>query len=258
VTINPLYSLAGVLVGLIVGLTGVGGGSLMTPLLVLVFGFHPATAVGTDLLYASATKTVGTTVHGWRGTVDWKVVGRLAMGSVPSALITLLILHNAGEQSAKTNHVLSVVLGITLILSGAATIFRVRIVAFLASRLTPISPARQLALTILVGAILGVLVSLTSVGAGALGMTALLILYPALPVNRLVGSDIAHAVPLTLLGGIGHYILGSVDTALLVSLLLGSIPGIIVGSLIASRVSDRWLSPILAAVLAAVGIKLLF
>lgn len=257
-TINPLYSLAGVLVGLIVGLTGVGGGSLMTPLLVLAFGFHPATAVGTDLLYASATKTVGTTVHGWRGTVDWKVVGRLMAGSVPAAFVTLVILHNAGEQSASTGHAISVALGITLLLSGVATIFRMRIVAFLASRLTPISPARQLALTIVVGAILGVLVSLTSVGAGALGMTALLILYPALPVNRLVGSDIAHAVPLTLLGGIGHYILGSVDAALLVSLLLGSIPGIIVGSLIASRVSDRFLSPILAVVLALVGIKLLF
>jgi uncharacterized membrane protein YfcA len=182
----------------------------------------------------------------------------LMAGSVPAALVTLVILHDAGEQSARTGQAISVLLGITLLLSGVATIFRARIVAFLARRLAPISAARQLVLTVLVGAILGVLVSLTSVGAGALGMTALLILYPSMPVNKLVGSDIAHAVPLTLLGGIGHYILGSVDGSLLVSLLIGSIPGIIVGSLVASRISDRYLSPILAAVLAAVGIKLLY
>lgn len=256
--VNPLYSLAGLIVGLIVGLTGVGGGSLMTPVLVLVFGFHPATAVGTDLLYASATKTVGTTVHGWRGTVDWGVVARLAAGSVPAAIVTLLVLHFAGEQSAKTGHAISVVLGITLMLSGLATILRRRIVGALTKVLGTVGSRRQTGLTVLVGAVLGVLVSLTSVGAGALGMTALLILYPTLPINRLVGSDIAHAVPLTLLGGIGHWLLGSVDGALLVSLLLGSIPGIVAGSLIATKVSDRVLSPILAAILGVVGFRLLF
>lgn len=256
--VNPLYSLAGVLVGLVVGLTGVGGGSLMTPLLVLAFGFHPATAVGTDLLYAAATKTVGTTVHGWRGTVDWGVVGKLAAGSVPAALVTLILLHNAGERSATTGHLISVILGATLLLSGIATLLRRQIVSALAHRLGSVGSRRQARLTILLGAVLGVLVSLTSVGAGALGMTALLVLYPTLPINRLVGSDIAHAVPLTLLGGIGHWLLGSVDGALLVSLLLGSIPGIVVGSLIATRVSDRILSPILAVVLGLVGIKLLF
>ena len=255
--VNPLYSLAGVLVGLIVGLTGVGGGSLMTPLLVLAFGFHPATAVGTDLLYASATKTVGTTVHGWRGTVDWRVVGLLALGSVPAALLTLTVLHYAGEQSKDTGQAISVALGITLVLSGLATLFRTRIVGFLTRALGRIGSGRLAALTVTLGVVLGVLVSLTSVGAGALGMTALLILYPEVPLNRLVGSDIAHAVPLTLLGGIGHWLLGSVDGFLLVSLLIGSIPGIVVGSLIASRVSDSVLSPILAVVLALVGVKLL-
>ena len=255
--INPLYSLAGVLVGLIVGLTGVGGGSLMTPLLVLAFGFHPATAVGTDLLYASATKTVGTTVHGWRGTVDWRVVALLALGSVPAALLTLTALHYAGDQSQNTGRAISVALGVTLILSGLATIFRTRVVGFLTRALGAIGKARLAGMTVLLGIVLGVLVSLTSVGAGALGMTALLILYPEVPLNRLVGSDIAHAVPLTLLGGIGHWMLGSVDGFLLVSLLVGSIPGIIVGSVIASRVSDRVLSPILAVVLALVGVKLL-
>ncbi|MBN8809468.1 MAG: sulfite exporter TauE/SafE family protein [Sphingomonas sp.] len=255
-TINPLYSLAGVLVGLVVGLTGVGGGSLMTPLLVLVFGFHPATAVGTDLLYASATKTVGTTVHGWRGTVEWRVVARLAMGSVPAAILTLLVLGHAGMTARDTSMTISVVLGIALMLSGLATFFRARIVGWLTPRLGEGTERRAAGWTIALGALLGVLVSLTSVGAGALGMTALLVLYPRLPISRLVGSDIAHAVPLTLLAGIGHWWLGSVDGSLLVSLLVGSVPGIIVGSIVASRISDRILSPILAVVLMIVGWKL--
>jgi uncharacterized membrane protein YfcA len=255
--IDPRYSLAGVLVGLVVGLTGVGGGSLMTPLLVLVFGVAPATAVGTDLLYASATKTVGTTVHGWRGTVAWRVVARLAAGSVPATIATLLALSHASGK-ANTGHTLSVILGAVLILSAVATLFRARIVAFLTPRVGPMGSEHPLIFTVLLGAILGVLVSLTSVGAGALGMTALLILYPSLPINKLVGSDIAHAVPLTLLAGIGHWLLGSVDGELLLSLLTGSIPGIIAGSLIASRVSDRFLTPILATVLLLVGAKLLF
>ena len=255
--INPLYSLAGLLVGILVGLTGVGGGSLMTPLLVLAFGFHPATAVGTDLLYAAATKTVGATVHGWRGTVDWRVVRRLASGSIPATIVTLLALGHAGEQSAGAGATISIVLGVTLVLTAIATLFRARLVAWLTPRLGTLEGRRRAGATIALGAVLGVLVSLTSVGAGALGMTALLVLYPAVPLGRLVGSDIAHAVPLTLIAGIGHWLLGSVDAALLVSLLAGSIPGIVVGSLIASRVDERVLRPILAAVLAIVGVKLL-
>ncbi|MBM3927950.1 MAG: sulfite exporter TauE/SafE family protein [Sphingomonadales bacterium] len=254
--IDPLYSLAGVLVGMIVGLTGVGGGSLMTPLLVLAFGFHPVTAVGTDLLYAAATKSVGTAVHGWRGTVDWRVVRRLAVGSLPATIATLLVLHHAGVAQTETGHVVGVLLGATLLVSAAATLLRARITAQLA-RFRPIGEARVTAATIAVGAILGVLVSLTSVGAGALGMTALLLLYPHLPVNRLVGSDIAHAVPLTLVAGIGHWMLGSVDLILLLSLLIGSVPGIVIGSLIASRVSDRVLAPVLSVVLAIVGVRLM-
>ena len=256
--INPLYSIAGVLVGLLVGLTGVGGGSLMTPLLVLAFGFHPATAVGTDLLYAAATKTVGTTVHGWRGTVDWRVVGRLAVGSVPATLLTLLVLAHFGDQSKAVSHVIAVVLGVTLVLTAVATLFRRRLVDWLTRHLGAMEGVRVVALTVVLGAMLGVLVSLTSVGAGALGMTALLVLYPQQPINRLVGSDIAHAVPLTLVAGIGHWALGSVDGALLVSLLIGSIPGIVVGSLLAARISEGVLRPILAVTLAVVGVKLLF
>jgi hypothetical protein len=257
VTINPLYSVAGVLVGMLVGLTGVGGGSLMTPLLVLVFGFHPATAVGTDLLYAAGTKSVGTFVHGWRGSVDWRVVGRLATGSLPATLLTLVALGHVGERSAAVNHVITLVLGTTLVLTAAATLIRTRLVAWLTPRLGRTDGRRQVALTVALGVVLGVLVSLTSVGAGALGMTALLVLYPQHPLSRLVGSDIAHAVPLTLVAGIGHWALGSVDLSLLASLLVGSVPGIIVGSLVATHVREGVLRPVLALTLAVVGAKLL-
>lgn len=256
--VNWHYSIAGVLVGMLVGLTGVGGGSLMTPLLVLVFNFHPATAVGTDLLYAAATKTVGTAVHGWRGTVDWKVVRRLMLGSLPATILTLLALNTAAKSAKDTAPTISIVLGLVLILTAIAMFFRARIVNRFAPAAATINDSRVRTLTIVLGVILGVMVSLTSVGAGALGMTALLILYPRAPINRLVGSDIAHAVPLTLIAGLGHWLIGSVDFSLLASLLVGSVPGIVVGSLIATRVSDKVLIPILAAVLMLVGSRLLF
>ena len=201
--INPLYTVAGAFVGMLVGVTGVGGGSLMTPLLVLVFGFHPATAVGTDLLYASATKTVGTAVHGWRGTVDWRIVRRLALGSVPATVLTLLLLGRAAHQVDDTERAITLVLGAVLILTAVSMFFRERIVARFAHRLDRVPPRRTAALTVLLGAVLGTLVSLTSVGAGALGMTVLLVLYSRSPVSQLVGSDIAHAVPLTLVAGAG-------------------------------------------------------
>ena len=256
--IQPLYALAGLVVGILVGMTGVGGGSLMTPLLVLAFGFHPATAVGTDLLYAAATKSVGTTVHGWSGTIDWKVVRRLATGSVPATLVTLVALARLGGGIAGAQHVITVTLGFALIATAIAMLFRRRLVARFARSLDAVSDTSIGRLTVLLGIVLGVLVSLSSVGAGALGMTALLILYPTLPVKRLVGSDIAHAVPLTLIAGAGHWALGSVDFRLLASLLVGSVPGIIIGSLISTRVSERALQPILAGTLAVVGGKLIF
>jgi uncharacterized membrane protein YfcA len=257
-SINPFYSLSGFLVGALVGLTGVGGGSLMTPLLVLVFGIHATTAVGTDLLYAAATKTVGTAVHGASGTVDWGIVGRLAAGSVPATILTLLLLSRFEKETGASNHVITVVLGVALIATAVAILFRRIILDFFKTRVGEISPRRTTILTIVLGAVLGILVSLSSVGAGAIGVTVLLILYPNLPAGKLVGSDIAHAVPLTLIAGVGHWMIGSVDLHLLLSLLVGSIPGIIVGSLIASRVPDRILRPILASTLALVGGKLVF
>ncbi|MBN8809316.1 MAG: sulfite exporter TauE/SafE family protein [Sphingomonas sp.] len=256
-SVDPLYAIAGLAVGLLVGLTGVGGGSLMTPVLVLAFGFHPVTAVGTDLLYASVTKAAGTAVHGVSGTVDWKIVRRLALGSVPATALTLLGLAYLGRHFDGTQHVVSVTLGVALILTALATIYRRRILLHFAPRFERVVPAQIRRWTILLGAVLGVLVSLSSVGAGALGMTVLLVLYPRLPVGRLVGTDIAHAVPLTLIAGLGHWAMGSVDGALLVSLLVGSIPGIVIGSLISSRVSDRFLQPVLAGTLLVVGGRLL-
>ncbi len=255
---NPLYSVAGLAVGILVGLTGVGGGSLMTPLLVLAFGFHPATAVGTDLLYASATKTIGTAVHGFHGTVDWRVVRRLATGSVPATILTLLALAYVGPRLENVGHLLTFVLGFALVLTAIAILFRRQILDYFAPAIDRMNESRVHRLTIVLGAVLGCLVSLTSVGAGAIGMTALIVLYPRLPVNRLVGSDIAHAVPLTLIAGVGHWAMGSVDFSLLLSLLAGSVPGIVIGSLISTRVSDRVLQPILAVTLAIVGAKLLF
>jgi uncharacterized membrane protein YfcA len=253
---QPLYSLAGLFVGLLVGVTGVGGGSLMTPLLILMFGFHPSVAVGTDLLYASVTKSVGSVVHGWRGSVDWRILGELALGSLPAALGCLYILSRLGEPSAEASVLIKSVLGCALIATSAVVIFRGRIAAW-SHRRPPMSNGVTTTLTIILGFIIGAAVSLSSVGAGAIGATILLILYPRLNLRRIVGTDIAHAVPLTLISGIGHWYLGTVNVSLLLSLLAGSIPGIIIGSLLASRISETILRPALAITLALVGITLL-
>ena len=249
--------MAGFLVGMLVGLTGVGGGSLMTPVLVLLFGFHPATAVGTDLLYASVTKTVGTAVHGTRKTVDWRIVGGLACGSVPSAIVTLLIMSRLGTLHAHAAAVLNFLLGAALLVTGVSILFRPWILRWAGPKLDKLDPRRIARWTVVLGAVLGVLVSVTSVGAGALGTTALLILYPKLPVARIAGSDIAHAVPLTLIAGIGHWMMGAVDFGLMLSLLVGSVPGIIIGSLLGGRSSDSLLRTVLAVTLLIVGIRLI-
>ena len=257
-TLKPLYALSGFVVGVLVGLTGVGGGSLMTPILVLLFGIHPTTAVGTDLLYASATKTVGTGVHGWKGTVQWGIVWRLAAGSVPATAITLWVLSQQGKHAASADSFITLALGWALLVTAIAVLFRKAIVAFVLKRTGELNQAQVTGFTILLGAVLGVLVSLTSVGAGALGMTVLLILYPKNDIARLVGSDIAHAVPLTLLAGLGHWMMGTVDWHMLISLLVGSIPGIIIGSQLTARIPERILRPILAGTLILVGSKLVF
>jgi len=257
-SIDWLYTLSGFCVGALVGLTGVGGGSLMTPILILVFGIHPATAVGTDLLYAAATKTCGTFVHGISHTIDWRVVARLAAGSVPMTIVTFFVLSHFDLSGSAAAEVITFLLGLALLMTALALVFRTRIVAYFAKHVGEISKVGTVRLTVLTGAVLGVLVSITSVGAGALGVTALILLYPRLPTARIVGSDIVHAVPLTLIAGIGHWVIGSIDTAILSSLLIGSIPGIVFGSYTAVRVPEAVLRFTLAAVLAIVGGRLVF
>jgi uncharacterized membrane protein YfcA len=257
-SVQPLYSLSGFAVGLLVGLTGVGGGSLMTPILILLFGIHPASAVGTDLLYAAATKTAGSLVHGYNHTVDWRVVRRLASGSVPATALTILALSFVNLNGALARDLISGLLTIALFFTALALVFRDLIVRRYAPRIGRLSERRVAGLTVAVGAFLGVLVSISSVGAGAIGVTALILLYPQLPIARIVGSDIAHAVPLTLVAGLGHWWLGSINLNLLIPLLLGSVPGIVLGSYVVTRVPETALRLLLAGTLAIVATKLAF
>ncbi len=253
-----LYTLSGFVVGGIVGLTGVGGGSLMTPLLVLLFGIHPATAVGTDLLYAAITKAGGTYVHAKKGHVNWRVTGYLACGSLPAALLTIWALSLLPKQSSSVVHIISVALGIALLLTAAAIVFRTHLQRYALKHADDtVHTQYQAPTTIAVGVLLGILVTVSSVGAGALGVAALFFLYPKLPALRIVGSDLAHAVPLTLIAGLGHWAMGSVDFSLLGSLLLGSLPGIWLGSHASSKIPERFLRPMLATMLVLVGSKLI-
>lgn len=254
------YTLSGFVVGVVVGMTGVGGGALMTPLLVLGFGVAPVTAVATDLLFAALTKTGGAWAHARRGGVAWNIVGWLAAGSVPAAAVTLLIVHLLVPDPQRLTEIVSFALGFALILTASALIFRERLHAWAARPAAqgnypaPSSQAR----TIAVGAALGVLVTVSSVGAGALGVTALLFLYPGLAAVRIVGTDIAHAVPLALVAGLGHAAAGAVDWALLGSLLVGSLPGIWLGSSFGHVFPERLLRNMLAAMLVLIGGKLVW
>jgi uncharacterized protein len=251
--IDPLYSLSGFLVGMLVGMTGVGGGSLMTPLLILLFGVHPATAVGTDLLYAAATKTAGSLVHGLARSIHWPIVVRLACGSVPASAVTLLVLSSLNLDSTFARSLINSVLCVALLMTAVALLFRTAIMNRYRPRFDRLQPRNTALVTTLVGAALGVLVSISSVGAGAVGVVALLLLYPQLPMARIVGSDIAHAVPLTLVAGTGHALMGTVDWHLMGSLLAGSLPGIVIGSYCATRVPERALRLVLAATLIVVA-----
>ncbi|HET7164358.1 MAG TPA: sulfite exporter TauE/SafE family protein [Pseudolabrys sp.] len=256
--IDPLYSLSGFAVGALVGMTGVGGGSLMTPMLILLFGVHPATAVGTDLLYAAATKTGGSLVHGYARSIDWRVVRRLATGSVPATLVTLAILSHFNLSGDAARNLITLVLSIALLATAFVLVFGEAIVAAYRARVAELDSHRTAVNTILVGLVLGVLVSISSVGAGAMGVIALIMLYPQLPMARIVGSDIAHAVPLTLIAGTGHWMMGSVDWHIMGSLLAGSLPGIFVGSYFAIRVPERALRLVLATTLFVVASRIVY
>jgi uncharacterized membrane protein YfcA len=250
------YSVAGFAVGAIVGLTGVGGGSLMTPLLVLVFGVPPVTAVGTDLLYAGFTKVGGALSHGIKGHVDWRIAGLLAAGSVPATVLALAALAYLPPLGASTRVIVSTSLGVMLVLTALALVFRSHLLAWAKLRGERGPFAHRGAATIATGAFIGFAVTFSSVGAGAVGVTALLLLFPLLATARVVGTDIAHAVPITLVAGLGHAFLGNVNWWLLASLLAGSLPGILVGSHLASRIPERFLRNSLAAVLLLAGTRL--
>ena len=251
------YIIAGFVVGLLVGLTGVGGGSLMTPILVLFFHIKPAFAVGTDLLYAAITKRVGIFAHGKLGNIDWKIVRLLAYGSVPASIVTTLYLRQMDIASDSAVSTIKFWLGVALLVTSLSVIFRSQLAKF-SKREHLINAKFTPYLTVFLGLILGFLVTLTSVGAGALGVTALLIIYPNRLITTIIGSDIAHAVPLTLVAGLGHASLGTVDYGLLGTLLIGSIPGIWIGSHLSSRVAEHWVRIALAAILIFVGLKLIF
>jgi uncharacterized membrane protein YfcA len=257
-TVDPLYVLSGVLVGGLVGMTGVGGGSLMTPILVLLFGMHPATAVGTDLLYASITKASGSLVHGYNRTVDWRVVGRLALGSIPATALTIAALYFVGFDSKTTQLLITRVLGFALLFTAISLLLRKPLMQWYADHVPEMASERVRRLTVLTGAVLGVLVSLSSVGAGAIGVTALVFLYPKMDARRIVGSDIAHAVPLTLVAGLAHSALGQINWHVLESLLVGSVPSIIVMSIVSARASDTAVRVALACVLLLVCVRFWF
>jgi uncharacterized membrane protein YfcA len=256
--IDPLYSLSGFAVGALVGMTGVGGGSLMTPLLILLFGVHPATAVGTDLLYAAATKTGGSLVHGYARSIDWGVVRRLATGSVPATLVTLAVLSHFNLSGDAARNLITLVLSVALLATAFVLVFGEAIVAAYRARVAELDSQSTAVNTVMVGIVLGVLVSISSVGAGAIGVIALIMLYPQLPMARIVGSDIAHAVPLTLIAGTGHWMMGSVDWHIIGSLLAGSLPGIFVGSYFAIRVPERALRLVLATTLFVVASRIVY
>ena len=268
---------SGALVGFVVGATGVGGGSLMTPILTLAFGVPAQVAVGTDLLFASITKSGGAFAYARRGHIPWSIVLWLTLGSIPATILTLALLHLWHPDSAQFAALVRPALGLALLLTAGALLFRAQIQSL--GRRAVIGGATlavaggsvglpltcddtetrsRRARTLAVGALIGALVTVTSVGAGAIGVVALFFLYPALPARQLVGADIVHAVPLTLVAGLGHAALGTVDWSMLLGLLIGSLPAIHIGAAMAGRLPERVLRTMLASMLLLVGGRLIW
>ena len=253
------YVVSGFAVGLLVGLTGVGGGSLMTPLLTLLFGIHPSVAVGTDLAFASATKVAGTFAHRFKGTVRWDVVKLLCYGALPAAVVSTLLLKHFGAISDSIGQVIRYSIAISVSLTVIALLFKGKLQAWLNANPEKQLHGRQLAIaTVICGVVLGTLVTISSIGAGAVGATLLVLLYPRLSPAEIAGTDIAYAVPLTAVAAFGHWWLGSIDWVLLSALLLGSVPGITIGSLAARAVPEKFLRGLLAITLTSVALKLVW
>ena len=261
------YTLAGLAVGIMIGMTGVGGGSLMTPILIFAFAVQPAVAVGTDLLFAAITKAGGVWAYWRHGVVHWQVVKRLAMGSVTTTLLTLWFLNASGVSEGEHNELITIALGIALILTSSALLLKSWVGSIMRAQVDhPVVSAlykmrqdekHKAVATVLTGGFLGVMVTLSSVGAGALGAVILLFLYPKMKGVEIVATDIAHAVPLTAIAGLGHSAVGTVDWSLLSFLVLGSLPGIYIGSHLGVKIPDHVMRPFLAVILLGVGIKCL-
>jgi len=261
--VELIHIAAGALVGLIIGLTGVGGGSLMTPILVLGFGITPVIAVGTDLLYAALTKCSGVYFHHKNRTVDWKIVFLLGSGSIPCSLITISVLEHLKKTGFNYDDIIMVTLGIMLILTAFIILIKNKLLAFIHSNhpdslLVNLIRRFRPHITVLSGCLLGCVVSISSVGAGAIGSAILFLLYPRKTSIAIVGTDIAHAVPLTAIAGLGHLHYGSVDFSLLFGLLAGGVPAIYLGSIIGKKLPDKVLRPFIALLLLAMGVKLIF
>ena len=250
------FSIAGFGVGAVIGVTGVGGGSLMTPLLVLFFGVVPITAVGTDLLYAAITKSGGVWVHARRGGVDWRRVFLLVSGSIPASLATAGVVRIFSSNTEVLTDIITHALSAALLITAVSIIFRDNIRNWADHGLRFRDKGAPEYWIVITGVILGILVTLSSVGAGVIGVTALMLLAPALPISRIIGTDIAHAVPLTLIAGLGHAVNGSVDWILLASLVVGSLPGIWLGSHLSYRIPDYVLRALLASLLFLIGGRL--
>ncbi|OIU87627.1 MULTISPECIES: sulfite exporter TauE/SafE family protein [unclassified Acinetobacter] len=262
------FILAGVLVGFCVGVTGVGGGSLMTPILISLFRIEPHIAIGTDLLYAAISKFCGSFVHAKKMNIVWPIVIWLAVGSIPASFATHWVLDNYLSQSTHYKAVLTMVLGFMLTITGLSILFRNQIENLFNKyrkqelpdmtqdlEKVKLQAKEKRVAIIIMGIILGIFVTLSSVGAGAFGIMALVVMFPNLPMIRIIGSDVVHAVLLTLVAGLGHMSSGNVDFMLLMWLLVGSIPAIIVGTLLSSRMPEKLIRKILGITLFALGVN---
>jgi uncharacterized membrane protein YfcA len=253
------YIVSGFAVGVLVGMTGVGGGSLMTPLLTLMFGVPPSVAVGTDLAFASITKTAGTFTHRLRGTVRWDIVKLLCYGALPAAVLTTLALKHFGNVDKDIGQIIRYSIAGSVLLTVVAILFKGKMLKWLNAH-----PERQLqgqalaTATVVSGVVLGTLVTVSSIGAGAIGATLLVMLYPRLSSAEVAGTDIAYAVPLTAIAAFGHWWLGSINWGLLLMLLIGSVPGITLGSWFARSVPEKFLRVLLAMTLTGVAAKLIY
>ena len=256
------FTIAGFLVGFVVGMTGVGGGSLMTPILVLGFGIKPAIAVGTDLLYAAITKSGGVFVHQKHGNIQWPIVMLLSAGSIPACLGAILVIKKLDASGINYDSLIMTTLSVALILTA--------LFLFTRNYLHKISQKEQFEfikklhrkyrkpVTVLSGVLIGILVTLSSVGAGVIGAAVLFFLYPRMKAIQIVATDLAHAIPITAIAGLGHAHIGTVDYILLGSLLLGSLPGIYLGSHFGTFLPDKVMRPVLASMLLIIGVRLVF